>query len=728
MAESNVKLRVDARDAVNALQQTNRASQQLNNTLGKTEKRAATATGNIQRMGVSFRTTAASIVAITGAVTFLSRSLNVLGEREADAAALSNGLQKLGKGEAELKRLQKAADELGKATLFNQEDFDAGFALLTSFTSIGVNSFERVAEAAADVAQITGQDVKSSLLQLAKALQDPVRGLTALSRSGTTFTDQQKEQIKALVESGKQIEAQNLILKEIETQYGNAARAAGSAGYAGSVDSLGESFRDFQERLARGVTPAVNGTLTALTDLFDLLNQIPEPVGQAALGIGATAAAIVALKTAAAAAIPVVKTLFAFLAANPFVALAAGITAATVALAGYRNESERLADAVAGGGAAEVQAARAKLLETEQEISLKKLELEGAKGRKAQQIRRELKRLRDDADALRQAIPKVADPKDKDSKLDEDKDDPVIDKRKDASKELLALNRELFESAKPLSELEKISLEFQIQKQKILDRNMLPREQEIALLQAAARFEKDLLRYRKEQLELQQKQIDTRMGDFENQMAHQDELSQLLQKENLMFERIGQTIQDGLVTGIEDAITGAKSLSESLSGILKSVGSMLLRQGISSLIGSIGGGGGGGFGVTPLTSGMNFFSAEGAYASGATNAVVGEAGPEYIIPENKMRESMARYARGARGSAVIPENGEGGTNSEGGAAASSSLDVRFNVERINSVDYVTASEFQVGIAQAAKQGAAEGERRAIGSMRNSSAVRRRVGI
>ena len=116
-----------------------------------------------------------------------------------------------------------------------------------------------------------------------------------------------------------------------------------------------------QERLARGVTPAVNGTLVSSTDLFDLLNQIPEPVGQAALGIGATAAAIVALKTAAAAAIPVVKTLFAFLVANPFVALAAGITAATVALAGYRNESERIVDAVAGGGAAEVQAARAKL-------------------------------------------------------------------------------------------------------------------------------------------------------------------------------------------------------------------------------------------------------------------------------------------------------------------------------------------------------------------------------
>ena len=74
-------------------------------------------------------------------------------------------------------------------------------------------------------------------------------------------------------------------------------------------------------------------------------------------------------------------------------------------------------------------------LETEQQISLKKLELEGAKGRKAQEIRRELKRLRDDADALCHKHLKVADPK-------EDQEDPTKptikldkDKDKDADKE-----------------------------------------------------------------------------------------------------------------------------------------------------------------------------------------------------------------------------------------------------------------------------------------------------
>ncbi|WP_291809691.1 hypothetical protein [Limnobacter sp.] len=718
MAESNVKLRVDARDAVNALQQTNRASEKLNNTLGRTEKRAATATGNIQRMGVSFRTTAASIVAITGAVTFLSRSLNVLGERQADAAALANGLQKLGRGEAELKRLQKAADELGKATLFNQEDFDAGFALLTSFTSIGVNSFERVAEAAADVAQITGQDVKSSLLQLAKALQDPVRGLTALSRSGTTFTDQQKKQIKALVESGKQLEAQDLILREIETQYGNAARAAGSAGYAGAVDSLGESFRDFQERLAQGVTPAVNGTLTALTDLFDLLNQIPEPVGQAALGIGATAAAIVALKTAAAAAIPVVKTLFAFLVANPFVALAAGITAATVALAGYRNESERIADAAVGGDAAAVQAARARLLETEQEISLKKLELEGARGQKAQQIRRELKRLRDDAEALRKSIPKVADPAAAENKITPTGGLPKPDEKKKTGKTDLERQQEAASKLlKTLEERQTLATALTSDEQKMLQLKIDQAnvDEQFPLLSAETRDNiKDQLEALYAQENVTQALKDAADDRAKKEQEVADKQAEQAKKLEDLYKNVGTAIENSIVDGIMGAIDGTQTLQETVSGLLKDIGKMFLQFAVRGLLSS---------------TGLPMFAAEGGYVSGATNAVVGEAGPEYIIPESKMRESMARYSRGARGSAVIPENGEGGTSGAGGGTAvAAPIDVRYTVERINSVDYVTADQFQSGMRQAADQGAKQGEQRALLTLRQNTSQRRRIGI
>ena len=237
--------------------------------LNNTSKAAATATGNIQRMGVAFRSTVAPIVAAYGVVNFLNRSLKIAGDREADVAVLTNGLEKLGQSKGKVDELVKAADRLGKLTLFNQDDFTQAFGLLTSFRGIAVSSYERVAEAAADVAQVTRQDVSSSMLQLAKALENPVEGMTALSRSGTTFTKQQKELVKQLVETNRTAEAQEFILREVEKQYKGAAAAAGKAGFAGKVDELGESFTDLSEIIGKTFAPVLADIIEDITDMVN---------------------------------------------------------------------------------------------------------------------------------------------------------------------------------------------------------------------------------------------------------------------------------------------------------------------------------------------------------------------------------------------------------------------------------------------------------------------------
>ena len=146
-----------------------------------------------------------------------------------------------------------------------------------------------------------------------------------------------------------------------------------------------------------------------------------------------------------------------------------------------------------------------------------------------------------------------------------------------------------------------------------------------------------------------------------------------------------------------------------------------------------GGAGPGGYRIpeaaAPKTSGIKFFN-EGGYVSAPTRAVVGEGGEsEYVIPESKMRESMARYSRGARGSSVIPETGGSGTSGEGGGTAvAAPIDVRYTVERINSVDYVTADQFQRGMQQAAANGAKQGEQRALTTLRQNTSQRRRIGL
>ena len=197
------------------------------------------------------------------------------------------------------------------------------------------------------------------------------------------------------------------------------------------------------------------------------------------------------------------------------------------------------------------------------------------------------------------------------------------------------------------------------------------------------------------------------------------EKARRLAEQNQLYQQIGQTIQSGLVQGIQDAITGAKSLGQSLSGILKSVGGIFLKAGI----GTIGTGGEAG---TGLLGALGF--ASGGFVDQPTRAVIGEGGEsEYVIPSSKMNEAMGRYARGARGGAVIPD-GPGGDASGGMAGGGGSIDVSYSVERINNVNYVTAAEFERGMAQAAKRGAELGRRNIYSDLVNKRSVRSRVGV
>lgn len=335
--------------------------------------------------------------------------------------------------------------------------------------------------------------------------------------------------------------------------------------------------------------------------------------------------------------------------------------------------------------------------------------------------------------------------------------------RVDMSQKLFDLNKQLFDSDTQLTELQRLGLEFQIEKQEILEQNLGPLEQEIRLLEAADGFEQNLLGYRKEQLKLQgdaakkAEEQRKKLEEAERKRLEADpgfkmkqQLEELLDVQNQVAA--GATaIGNAFSNSLKAVVTGSKSAEQALADMMASVAehfldmaAQIIAQQIAMIIygtimkalgvtmGGGGGGGGGGAPTPPVTmpDAVALTAAEGAYVSGPTNALVGEGGePEYIIPESKMRESMARYSRGARGGSVIPESGEGGTTGEGGGAAvAAPIDVRFNVERINNVDYVTAEQFQVGLQQAAQQGAAEGERRAMGSLRNSAAVRRRIGV
>lgn len=128
------------------------------------------------------------------------------------------------------------------ASLFGDDQIQQSTNLLLTFTNIKDTTLDAATAISVDMAQALGGAPKDSAIQLGKALNDPIAGVGALTRVGVTFTEQQKEQIKVLQESGDMAGAQSIILAELNKEFGGSAAAAAKAdgGMAQLKDQIGE--------------------------------------------------------------------------------------------------------------------------------------------------------------------------------------------------------------------------------------------------------------------------------------------------------------------------------------------------------------------------------------------------------------------------------------------------------------------------------------------------------
>jgi len=112
----------------------------------------------------------------------------------------------------------------------------------------------------------------------AKALNDPIQGINAMSRAGVSFTKQQKEQIKTLVESGRTLEAQKMILAELETEYGGAAEAAGNT-FQGALNKLKNAAGNLGEALGGGLLPPLTWIVDKMAIGIDTATELGGMIG-----------------------------------------------------------------------------------------------------------------------------------------------------------------------------------------------------------------------------------------------------------------------------------------------------------------------------------------------------------------------------------------------------------------------------------------------------------------
>lgn len=235
--------------------------------------------------GTSFGSAAKKLLAAGALFAGVSAVARFLGEANEEARESI----KVGKTTAQIikstggaakvtsKQVGDLAGAISLKTGMDDEAIQSGANLLLTFKNVrnevgtGAKIFDRATLAAVDLSAAGFGSVSSTSKILGKALNDPLKGLTALSRAGVTFTDGQKKQIKKMIEAGDTLGAQKIIMKEVESQVGNVAEAQ-----ADWADKAKVAFDDVKETaggfLRQGLEPVskwfVETGLPAVQDFF----------------------------------------------------------------------------------------------------------------------------------------------------------------------------------------------------------------------------------------------------------------------------------------------------------------------------------------------------------------------------------------------------------------------------------------------------------------------------
>ena len=198
------------------------------------------------------------------------------------------------------KQVEGYAGALSELSGVDDEVIQSSENMLLTFTNVrnevgkGNDIFKRATAAALDFSVATGRDATQSALMLGKALNDPVKGYSALSRAGVTFSDSQRKAIKTYTEAGNTLAAQKIILGEVTKEYGGSAKALGQT-LPGQLNILKNSFAELAAQLTTALLPALTAGANVLATFAKFMSEHATATKVAIGAIAGLAAAVLAV-------------------------------------------------------------------------------------------------------------------------------------------------------------------------------------------------------------------------------------------------------------------------------------------------------------------------------------------------------------------------------------------------------------------------------------------------
>lgn len=295
---------------------TSQAAKQTNNDIDSVDKKSKQSTDSIKTGWAEATAAVFAAVKAWQKLSSIAGDLTSAYKVQAEAQQnLSSVLRATG-GAAGFtaEQLFKQAAALQDLTKIGDEVIIQGQGILATFKNVSGVNFQRTIKSALDLSRVLKTNLNSQVLQLGKALNDPITGLTALNRAGITFTEDQKELIRGFVELNQLAEAQNVILNEVEAQVGGVAEAYGALAISAG-DDLANNIGDLKEAFGELITEQLEPIIRTITEVIKFLKNLSPEVKALILGVGQFIAigatlliTIGAIKTALVVLIPIIKS------------------------------------------------------------------------------------------------------------------------------------------------------------------------------------------------------------------------------------------------------------------------------------------------------------------------------------------------------------------------------------------------------------------------------------
>lgn len=283
----------NANDAVRALGQTERAVGQFDRTSTRAGSRFSSTwrsgIGQVGRAIGGLVLGAGLAMFFRGAVTEAEEARAVM--RQTAAVIESTG----GVAGVTADHLAGLSSELSMLAAVDDEVIQQGGNLLLTFRNVRAEGgiFDDALASALDMSAAMGTQLQPNVMAVGRALNDPIAGISRLTRMGVTFTDQQKDQIAAMQYFGDTAGAQRIILEELATEFGGAAEANATASERMTV-----AWGNVQEAIGTLLLPAFDAASQAASTAarwFTDLSPAAQKAAAAVIGLAAGMAVLQAL-------------------------------------------------------------------------------------------------------------------------------------------------------------------------------------------------------------------------------------------------------------------------------------------------------------------------------------------------------------------------------------------------------------------------------------------------